>query len=143
MGLDLKSSRRLVKAHPLLQELFEEVAKKVEIKILESQRGEADQELAVKLGRSKAHFGQSAHNWTPAIALDVVPLPIDWKNTKAFVALGQKVILPLAKKLKIPVRWGADWNMNSKLSDESFVDMPHWELHPWREFAKKAKLFKG
>ena len=142
-SLDKGSAHRLSLAHLLLQRLFIEVVKQMPIVILDSQRGKAAQELAFRLGRTKAHFGQSAHNWSPSVALDVCPLPVDWKNTKPFILLGQKIILPIAAAMRIPIRWGADWNMNSNLRDESFVDMPHYELHPWREFAKKSKLFQG
>lgn len=139
---DAGSTKRLKNSHPLLQKLMNEAIKKTPFMILDSQRGRAAQELAFKQKRTKVHFGNSAHNWSPAIALDVVPLPVDWKNTKAFVALSQ-VILPLAKELGIPIRWGGDWNMNGKTSDEKFVDMPHYELHPWRTFAKSSKPFEG
>jgi len=141
--LDKGSKDRLSRAHPLLQKLFNEVAKQTQIIILDSQRGRAAQELAYRQGRTKVHFGKSAHNWSPAIALDVCPAPINWKNTKPFITLGQKFVLPTARNLGISIRWGADWNMNSDLSDESFVDMPHYELHPWRTWAKQSKLFEG
>ena len=142
-ALDKGSAARLAKAHPLLIKLFTEVAKQTPIVILDSQRGRAAQELAFRTKRTKVHFGNSAHNWSPAIALDVCPLPINWKNTKPFIALGQKIVMPLAKEMGIPIRWGADWNGNGDLSDESFVDMPHYELTPWRSFAKTSKPFEG
>lgn len=142
-GFDKGSAERLSRAHPLLQKIMHEAIKKAPFMILDSQRGRAAQELAFRQGRTKAHFGNSAHNWSPSVALDVAPLPVNWKNTTPFVILGQKIILPIAAAMRIPIRWGADWNMNSNLRDESFVDMPHYELFPWREFAKKSKLFQG
>jgi peptidoglycan L-alanyl-D-glutamate endopeptidase CwlK len=141
--LDANSAARLAKAHHLLQTLFQEVASHADIVILDSQRGRAAQELAFRAGHSKVHFGQSAHNWAPAIALDVCPKPIDWKDHQPFVDLGQKIVLPLAKTLNIPIRWGGDWNRNGLLTDERFVDLPHYELHPWRTWAKESKLFEG
>ena len=142
-ALDKGSASRLAKAHPLLRRLFNEVAVRADIVILDSQRGRAAQELAYRTGRSRARFGQSAHNWTPAIALDVCPKPIDWKDTKPFVTLAKEIVLPLAREMKIQVRWGGDWNMNGKTEDEMFVDMPHYELTPWRTFARDAKLFEA
>jgi peptidoglycan L-alanyl-D-glutamate endopeptidase CwlK len=141
--LDARSKKSLAKAHPLLQKLFTAVADETDIIILDSTRGKAEQELAFARGTTKVQFGNSAHNYVPAIALDVCPAPIDWKNTKKFIILGKRFVLPIAKELGIPIRWGADWNMNSNLKDESFVDMPHYELHPWRSWAKKATLFNG
>lgn len=144
------SRQRLAGAHPLLQKLFNEAVKKIDIQILQSQRGRDDQEYAFSHGYSKAHFGQSAHNWNPSIALDVCHYPLDWKDRNGFLAV-QAVVgwynpmkntgHGLAKNMKIPIRWGGDWNMNGILTDEHLVDLPHYELHPWREFAKSSKLF--
>ena len=135
------SRKRLAQAHPQLQRLMNECIKgPIDFTILDSQRGRAAQEKAFKAGNSKAHFGQSAHNWNPALALDVAPYPIDWDNRARFIQLGQQVILPTAKTLKIPVRWGGDWNMNGKITDEKFSDLPHYELTPWREYAKRSAL---
>jgi peptidoglycan L-alanyl-D-glutamate endopeptidase CwlK len=139
---DAGAAARLKKAHPLLQKLMNAAREKTAFTILDSQRGRAAQELAFRQKRSKAHFGQSAHNWAPAIALDVAPLPVNWKNIKPFADLA-KIVLPLAKEMGIPIRWGGDWNMNGKTADERFIDMPHYELHPWRKFAKTAKPFEG
>ena len=142
-SFDKGSAARLSKAHPLLQKLMNKARQKSEFMILDSQRGRVAQELAFRQKRSKVHFGNSAHNWSPAIALDVAPLPVDWKNTKACEKLAREVILPLAKELGIPIRWGGDWNMDGKTSDEKFVDMPHYELTPWRSYAATAKPFEG
>ena len=142
-SFDKGSTDRLSRAHPLLQKLMNEAIKQTPFMVMDSQRGQAAQELAFRQGNTKVHFGKSAHNWSPSVALDVAPLPVNWKNTKPFITLGQKVIMPLAKQMNIPIRWGADWDMDSDLSDETFVDMPHYELNPWREWAKKCKPFIG
>ena len=78
--LSAASQRRLDGAHPLLQQVFTAVAPEADIVILDSQRGRAAQERAHASGNSRAHFGQSPHNWSPAIALDVAPWPIDWTD---------------------------------------------------------------
>lgn len=138
---DKSSAEVLSKAHPLLRKLMTACIKQRSFKILQSTRGRAAQELAYRQGRSKVRFGNSAHNYSPAIAMDVVPLPVDWKNLKEFESLARDVILPTANRLGIPIRWGGDWNMNGKTLDERFVDMPHYELHPWRNY--KTELFDG
>jgi hypothetical protein len=137
------SAARLSRAHFLLQKLMNEAIKEMDFCILSSQRGRADQEKAFKLGHTKVHFGSSAHNWKPAIALDIAPLPVDWKNHAAFRKLQLEVIKPLAKKLGIPIRQGIDWDMDGQTTDETFIDLPHVELHPWREWAKKSAPFEG
>lgn len=87
LTLSAASSRRLAGAHPLLRQLFTAVAAQIPILVLDSQRGRRAQEQALAAGHSRAHFGQSAHNWSPAVALDVVPAPLDWNDFGRFVAL--------------------------------------------------------
>jgi peptidoglycan L-alanyl-D-glutamate endopeptidase CwlK len=144
------SLARLEGAHPLLQKVMHAAIEKYDFTVLQSQRGRADQEEAFRRGNTRAHFGQSAHNWDPAIALDVAPYPIDWSPSAnwRFIDLN-KVIgcfnpatgfgYGLAKEMKIPLRWGGDWHFSGKTG--GLVDLPHYELHPWRAWAKKSKLF--
>lgn len=129
-----QSKAALAQAHPELQRLFAEVIKEIDCKVLDATRGKAAQELAFNKGNSKAHFGESPHNYVPAIALDVVPWPLDWDDLKSFRALG-KVVKAKAVELDIPISWGGDW--------KSFKDYPHYELSPWRTWAKKSKLVVG
>lgn len=126
-----KSKENLLQAHPLLQKLFNEVIKEIDCTVLDAQRGRAAQEKAFKAGRSRAHFGQSAHNYSPAVALDVVPFPLDWNDTASFRKLAA-VVKRLAAQMNIPIEWGGDW--------KSLVDMPHYELKPWRIWAAKSSL---
>lgn len=136
-GMSTASIARLSRAHPLLQKLFKACAGDPacpRFTILESQRGRADQERAFALGHSHAHFGQSAHNWSPAIALDVAPDPLDWSDYAAFKRLGAAVKAKAAT-LSIPLQWGGDWS--------SLKDYPHYELSPWRTFAAQAQPYAG
>lgn len=132
--MNAASKKRLAGAHPLLIKLFKAVDEKTSIMILDSQRGRTAQEKAFAMGHSRAHFGQSAHNWTPAIALDVVPSPLNWEDIKRFKALAV-IVKAEAKRLGILIQWGGDW--------KTLVDLPHYELTPWRAFAAKSKPFTG
>lgn len=129
-----KSKKNLAEAHPLLQKLFNAVILKTDCMVLDAQRNKQQQEQAFKLGHSHAHFGQSAHNWSPAVAVDVVPYPLDWTDTKSFQALA-KIVLATAKELDIPIEWGGSW--------ATLKDMPHYELSPWRTWAKQSKPYTG
>lgn len=133
--LNAASERRLALAHPLLRKLIKAVvADGVNLLVLDSQRGRKAQEEAFHKGNSRAHFGQSAHNWSPAIALDVVPSPLNWNDIDAFKKLGA-TITAKAKVLGIPISWGGTWR--------TLRDYPHYELTPWREYAAKSKPFAG
>lgn len=134
--------------HPLLQQVVDAAILKVDFVLLDAQRGRAEQERAFRGGFSKARFGQSAHNYVPAIAFDLCPYPISWEPAK-FREIA-KVIgyydprqgdgFGIAKELLIPLRWGADWDMDGEWKDERFLDWGHWELDPWREWARQGKL---
>jgi peptidoglycan L-alanyl-D-glutamate endopeptidase CwlK len=132
--LSTASRQRLAAAHPLLRELFTAVAGKAAIEVLESQRGRSAQERAFALGHSRAHFGHSAHNWSPAIALDVVPTPLDWTDLDRFRALAA-LVKAEARARGVPLAWGGDW--------VRLRDMPHYELDPWRRFAVEATPYAG
>lgn len=148
-SFDKRSLANLAKLHPKLQEIFKAAIKECsfEFLITDSQRGKIAQELAYRRGNSKVRFGQSAHNWQPSIAADIYPAPFATKLTKAesdrFVVLQLKVVKPIADRLGIPIRQGIDFNRNGILTDDNWDDLPHVELHPWREWAKKAKPFEG
>ncbi|MBU2051505.1 MAG: hypothetical protein KKH61_21350 [Gammaproteobacteria bacterium] len=141
-----RSLLALSQAHPMLQQLMRAAIEKFDFVVTDSARGRVEQERAFKNGYSKARFGQSAHNYAPSIALDIYPYPIDFspENDKKFReqlhVLQLEVIKPAAKSLGIPIRQGIDWNMNGNLTDDKWDDLPHVELHPWREFAKKSHL---
>jgi hypothetical protein len=137
----------LSKCHPHLQAIAQAAIRKVDFKVLDSTRGRDAQERAFNGGFAKVHFGNSAHNYVPAIAFDLFPAPYDWKNEQSFIDLS-KVILPLPEQLGLQgvdgqpliLRWGGDWNMDGNIKDG--WDMPHFELHPWRKWSKKSKLFE-
>lgn len=134
-----RSLKARAELHSKLQALVDDAIKSVDFVILDAQRGRAEQEKAFKAGNSKAHFGQSAHNYVPAVALDLCPYPIDFNDAAKFRAIA-KAVMASAKKLDIPIRWGGDWDMDGDWKDERFLDWGHFELNPWREWAKKSKL---
>ena len=77
-------------------------------------RDAIDQEAAFKAGTSKARFGQSLHNFTPAYAADIyfyVGGKAVWNRPELFKEV--RALVPL-------LEWGGDW--------KGFVDMPHFQL---------------
>ncbi|MEH3108883.1 MAG: M15 family metallopeptidase [Agrobacterium cavarae] len=135
------SMKSLEKCHPSLRLIATEAIKEIDFRVLDSTRGRDAQTRAFQTGKSKAKFGQSAHNYVPAIAFDLFPAPYDWNDRKAFTTLAA-VIMRIAKEKGIPLRWGGDWNMDGDKTTSDAWDMPHFELHPWRDWAKKSKLYE-
>jgi len=127
------SSNRLRTAHPLLQHLFNEVIKKVDILIACGYRGEEEQNKAYDLGRSKIRYPLGKHNSLPSLAVDIYPYPYNWvlpechTNIKKFYYVSG-IIKAISWQLEIPVRWGGDWDSDNDLFDQNFYDLPHWQL---------------
>lgn len=104
-------------------------------------RNKADQEAAFNRGASKVHYPNSAHNRTGydgkprSCAVDVLPYPFTNWEDKAMIEAWHRIHKAYAQasvELKIPYRWGGG------VPDKSFNwDLPHYELHPWREWDKK------
>jgi peptidoglycan LD-endopeptidase CwlK len=116
-----------------LQVLFYEVIKTFDCTILVGHRNEADQEIVFKTGNSKKQWPNSKHNKTPSRAVDVTPYPVDWKNDKKFYWFAGYV-MGIAQKLKDEgkmthsIRYGGDWNGNKDITDQTFLDLTHFEL---------------
>ena len=60
-------------------------------------------------------------------AVDLVPLPVDWKNTKAFDKVAQ-AMFKAASELGVKLRWGADWDMDGNPRERGETDSPHYEI---------------
>ncbi len=145
-----RSISNLVELHGDLQRILRAAIKQVDFVVLDAQRGRAEQEKAFHAGFSKAHFSESAHNYYPAVAFDICPYPISWEPAKfreiakviGYYDKRQGDGRGLALSMKIPLRWGADWDMDGEWNDERFLDWGHWELDPWRFYAKQSKLIE-
>lgn len=64
-------------------------------------------------------------------AVDASPYPIDWSNTPANLSRFDtvaKAMFQAAEELKIPIRWGADWDRDGKPREKGEGDSPHFEL---------------
>ena len=130
-----RSRRNLDEAHRGLQKLFEEVIKHFDCSVICGHRGEAAQEMAFDAGHSNAHFGESPHNFEPALAVDVVPYPTEWRDTERMHYFAGQV-MGIAEMMGIEITWGGDWDRDTHLSDERFHDLPHFELKNWRDIAE-------
>lgn len=96
-----------------------------------SYRNKEDQELFFKRKTSNAHYGESPHNYSPSLAIDVFRLSntglaefiIDWYLTK---------VMPSAEASGLEL--GGKW---IKLKD-----FPHFQVAGWKQLVKdgKAKL---
>lgn len=125
--LDELSAQRLATCHEDLQRLVREVARHIPVRVTCGYRSPEEQERLYRLGKTKARPGQSKHNVMPARAVDIVPLPVDWKALPRWYYFGG-FVKGVAAALGIRVRWGGDWDDDHDPSNTRFFDGPHFEL---------------
>ena len=130
------SMAKLLSCHPDLQLVMAEVVKHFDCTIVCGRRGKQEQEDAFKAGNSKAHFGQSPHNFFPSLAVDVVPYPVEWQETERMTYFAG-FVMATALKHGVELKWGGDWDRDTHLSDNRFNDFPHFELANWRDMDKR------
>lgn len=126
------SKSKLATCHPDLQRLFNEVIKYRDCTIICGYRGEEEQNEAYRTGKSQLRFPHSMHNLEPSPAVDVMPYfdtepHIRWndiESTYEFIGF----VKGIAFTMGIDIRNGADWDMDSDFHDQTFIDLPHYEL---------------
>lgn len=142
------SLARLGTCHPDLVRLFLEVVKVRDCTVLEGVRTVEQQIENVAKGVSRTMASKHLLDYSaePALgvdAADVAPYPLRWpkkpadqspaeltrwmKDTARFYYFSGYV-MATAERLGIPLRYGGDWNSNNELDDQTFDDLPHYEL---------------
>lgn len=123
-----RSLANLKNAHPDLVRVMTLAIASFDFMIIQSARTREEQEADFIKGTTKAHWGQSAHDFNPSYAVDCAPLPLNWSNITAFKNMAD-VVKSAAAHLNVRIVWGGDWH--------SIKDFPHFELSHWKELAKK------
>jgi peptidoglycan LD-endopeptidase CwlK len=129
MPLDAKSLANLATCHDHLQQIVNRVAASWNLIVLEGYRDKEKQEADFAAGKTKLHFPNGRHNQMPSLAVDMIPSPIDWNDTKRLTMFAGYV-LGVADMLYIPLRWGGDWKNLHDPSHNTFNDLVHFELLP-------------
>jgi len=122
-----RSQNRLNTCDPRLVEVLEEVIKHWDCTILQGERTKEEQDEFFRTGRSKVQWPNSKHNSSPSKAVDVAPYPIDWNDTRRFDYFAG-FVKGIATTKGITLRWGGDWNSDNDQSDQTFNDLPHFEI---------------
>lgn len=127
------SKERLATCHPDLRYIFNTVIKHFDCTIIEGHRSKERQNRAYESGKSQLKYPESKHNNEPSRAVDVIPYPVEWHNTAriyyfAGFVLGTAKILYSLGEISHELRWGGDWDMDTKVRDNSFNDLVHFEL---------------
>jgi peptidoglycan L-alanyl-D-glutamate endopeptidase CwlK len=136
------SLARLETVHKDLQIVFKEVIKYFDCTVVFGHRSPEKQNELYQQGRTTpgsivtykdGYEKLSKHNHSPSLAVDVVPYPIDWGDTDrmryfAGFVMGIAKMLKEQGKIENNIVWGADWDGDTELNDQKFVDIPHFQI---------------
>lgn len=121
----------LATVNPDLQRVLLELIIHEDFRVICGHRGELEQTRLYHGGKSKTPWPLSRHNSLPSMAVDLIPFgakeSIDWSDLGRFTHFAGEVVL-MGKLLGFPIRWGGDWNMDRRQTDERFRDLGHFEL---------------
>jgi len=121
------SRERLESCDSRLQKVFSEVIKYFDCMIIEGHRGEALQHLYFTQGKSKLDWPYGQHNAIPSKAVDAMPFPVIWTDINR-ICYFAGYVMATALSMGIKLRWGKDFDMDTDLNDQKFIDGPHYEL---------------
>jgi len=127
-----QSKQNLSQCHELLQQIFNEVIKHYDHKIICGYRNENEQNEAFKNKKSKLKYPNSKHNKIPSMAVDACPYPIDWADTLRFahfVGFVKATSIPILSGTQYELTSGIDWDNDTDIKEHSFLDFPHFELN--------------
>lgn len=123
---------RLATCDPQLQRLFQAVLKQRDCTILEGGRSIELERVNIARGTSKLVDPLKCKHVITATrpmsrAVDAGPYPIVWSDQAAFRAFGG-FVKGIASQLEIQIRWGGDWDGDWDFHNQTFNDLPHFEL---------------
>ena len=122
-----QSTEILGTCHPTIIQICNRAIQVYDFSVLEGYRSSKRQDTLFRQGKSKLRAGESKHNSNPSLAVDLAPYPIDWEDPRRFYLLAG-VMFSAAHELNAVIRWGGDWDRDWIHTDQTFHDLPHFEL---------------
>jgi peptidoglycan L-alanyl-D-glutamate endopeptidase CwlK len=119
------SQNNLDSADPRLILIFTDALNIMDHSILDGYRTEAEQLALFLEKKTKVRLGK--HNVKPSMAVDALPYPIDYED-KERMCLFAGIVLAIAHKYGVKIRWGRDWDGDTNLLEETFLDYAHFEI---------------
>ena len=137
-----KSLAKLRTCHPDIQEILKELIAMYDFSVLEGHRSTETQQKYFSEGKSKLDgiSKKSKHQSMPSMAVDIMPYKKDSNafsgeeldSRRFYMMMGMiKAItrrLLIQGKITHNVRFGLDWDSDDTFKDQSFHDLPHFEL---------------
>ena len=115
------SKQKLSTCHEDLQRVINRAMsyQLMDFSVIDGKRTAEEQYAIYKTGNSFADGYEKLSRHQSGEAVDVVPYPVDWYNTKDFYKLAS-IIFMAAMEENVQLEWGGFW--------KTFKDMPHFEL---------------
>ena len=118
-----------------VQRLFRVVVKDYDCSVWEGHRGAALQTkyFTEEPIRSRVAWPNGKHNATPSNAVHVVPYPFPgWEKEKEIEVIRAcyhfaGYVRRVAEELGIKIRWGGNWDRDTVMNDQKFMDLIHFE----------------
>lgn len=140
--LSEKSAEKLSTCHVDIQKIISELLKILDVSVVEGHRTQEQQIQYFKEGKSKLDgiTNKSKHQEFPSMAIDIMPYASgenafsgkELDNRRFYFTMGAvKAIserLFETKEITHKVRFGLDWDSDAVFSDQTFHDLPHFEL---------------
>lgn len=139
-----KSLKLLATAHQDLQAVCNDAIQRIDFSVSCGHRTPSEQMALFKKGRvfdngkwikskgavtdKDGTIRKSKHNYSPSLAVDLLPYPFKgWNNLAQFHELKKEMFIS-AEKLGIKLVWGADWDGDGDIAEHTLQDYPHFEL---------------
>ncbi len=118
-----------------IQRLFRTVVQTYDCSVWEGHRGEALQTkyFTEEPRRSRVAWPNGKHNAKPSNAVHVVPYPFPgWEKEKEIEVIRAcyhfaGYVRRVAEEMGIKIRWGGNWDRDTVINDQTFMDLMHFE----------------
>lgn len=130
MSLTDRDVLRLDGVHADLVRVVRIASEMTPLMVIEGLRTRERQAELYAIGRTKPGHPVT---WTmhsrhcDGMAVDVGPVPLDWKDRKAFLAVAG-AMFAAAQRVGVTLRWGGDWDGDGVYGERGESDLPHFEL---------------
>ena len=126
--------------HPAWKIILDLALKQIDITLVCGLRGQAEQDLAFREGKSKLRFPASRHNRTSdpywalssrdrlSDAVDLVPAGKGYKAGREELSAMAAVIFDAAARCGVTLRWGGDFNRDGDKTTWDAWDLYHFEI---------------
>jgi len=126
--MNKQSRENLETCESRLVELFTIVDHYIPCRVTEGFRCKEKQDEYFNAGKTKVQWPNGKHNYIPSLAVDVIPEPVDYEDTKKLHFFAG-FVFAMAVVHNIPIRWGGDWDGDKILGEPNDAwDKPHFEI---------------